>query len=534
MFTSINNRTVFDIPLTWNRTRFEASRLKCRQARKIVETSINAQFNKQLKDVFFQKLDIEKNTTDSQERIVYQEKKVRALDNLTDVAAQSLNDYFDKRMENVRTAIQEHCNAIQQILREENDHWQEIHTAIDQNMITSNDIHPPNKIDEEIPLTNIHTIDEADEDEHTSRLLNNKTVTPLLTEMIRKSRLHSNRSSLIQYSIPISTENLIQTKQEQFSIIQPLNSARRTLHVIDTTFVVKLEESKSIEPDQLEIPPIASSSPSIVTNPIQLVPTTTSIPNEPLSVTTVTPNETLPTPEVDTTPSYSQPKPPARLYFSPTLLLDDVESEPIQPVLSTIDQNQTRNEKPKLTSRRFGQTFLLDNIKSEKIDESQDTENLRPKVSDDIPLITHSDPTLLMEKQSLDKSQHIEIVDNEKSVVYSKRRTRALTTTKSKIEPEPIHMTRRTTRKQKQTNEGDTTTNRQTRKRKQSKSDDDDGNNNTVALRKKKAAPPPAKPKTRKTRVKKIKEVPIREPSPLPIIDRTTHYSTRFSTRILK
>ncbi len=35
-------------------------------------------------------------------------------------------------MENVRSAIQEHCNAIQQILREENEHWNEIHTAIDQ------------------------------------------------------------------------------------------------------------------------------------------------------------------------------------------------------------------------------------------------------------------------------------------------------------------------------------------------------------------------------------------------------------------
>jgi hypothetical protein len=35
-------------------------------------------------------------------------------------------------MENVRRAIQEHCNAIQQILREENEHWNEIHTAIDQ------------------------------------------------------------------------------------------------------------------------------------------------------------------------------------------------------------------------------------------------------------------------------------------------------------------------------------------------------------------------------------------------------------------
>ncbi len=40
MFTSIN-RTVFDIPLTWDRTRFEASRVKCRQARKLIDISIN-------------------------------------------------------------------------------------------------------------------------------------------------------------------------------------------------------------------------------------------------------------------------------------------------------------------------------------------------------------------------------------------------------------------------------------------------------------------------------------------------------------
>jgi hypothetical protein len=39
-------------------------------------------------------------------------------------------------MENVRSAIQEHCNAIQQILREENEHWNEIHTAIDQSVVT--------------------------------------------------------------------------------------------------------------------------------------------------------------------------------------------------------------------------------------------------------------------------------------------------------------------------------------------------------------------------------------------------------------
>ena len=90
----------------------------------------------------------------------------------------------------------------------------------------------------------------------------------------------------------------------------PLASARRTLPVVDTTFVVKLEDSRNTE---------ANPSPQVEVIPI----------------------ESLPTVETETTSSYSQPKLPARLYFSPTLLQDDEEPELIPPVLSTIDQNQT-------------------------------------------------------------------------------------------------------------------------------------------------------------------------------------------------
>jgi hypothetical protein len=85
------------------------------------------------------------------------------------------------------------------------------------------------------------------------------------------------------------------------------------------------------------------------------------------------------------------------LYFSPTLLLDDdedeVQQQPIQTVLSTIDQNQKNQlldidiEKPKIISRRLGKTFVLDNIKIEEINKSYNTENLRPHISDEIPFI---------------------------------------------------------------------------------------------------------------------------------------------------
>ncbi len=61
-------------------------------------SSYLAQYSKQLKDVFFQKLHIEKDITRSHERLINQEKKVRVLDNLTEVALQSLTDYFDKVM----------------------------------------------------------------------------------------------------------------------------------------------------------------------------------------------------------------------------------------------------------------------------------------------------------------------------------------------------------------------------------------------------------------------------------------------------
>ncbi len=40
-------------------------------------------------------------------------------------------------MENIRTIIQAHCNAIQTILQNEHQYWKDIHSAIDQYVFTS-------------------------------------------------------------------------------------------------------------------------------------------------------------------------------------------------------------------------------------------------------------------------------------------------------------------------------------------------------------------------------------------------------------
>jgi hypothetical protein len=67
-------------------------------------------------------------------------------------------------------------------------------------------------------------------------------------------------------------------------------------------------------------------------------------------------------------------------------------------------------EKPRIIARQFGQTYLLDNIKAEEINKSQDTENIRPKISDEIPFMITCDPTMLMEKETLYESHHSEIL----------------------------------------------------------------------------------------------------------------------------
>ena len=65
-------------------------------------------------------------------------------------------------------------------------------------------------------------------------------------------------------------------------------------------------------------------------------------------------------------------------------------------------------EKSKAIPRRFGQTFLLDNVKNEELNESEDTENFRPKISNEIPFMIQCDPTLLPENELPDESHHSE------------------------------------------------------------------------------------------------------------------------------
>ncbi|CAF3360602.1 unnamed protein product [Rotaria sp. Silwood1] len=409
---NVLDRTVFDFPLTWNRTRFVATRNKCRSARKLIEISINVQFEKQLRSGFSHNIEIEENINDINQRLLKYHDKLRVLDNMIELASQSLRTYFDKRMENLRAIVKEHCNMIQQIIHEESEHWKEIHSVLNQNLLNPGDIRSRNnypRVVQKSPASNIDTIEEEDDDEeHVSKLLNGKTLTPLLTQMIRRSRIESKRLTIvpsIKVQIPSDQETSILRKDGRFSIhILPLSTVRQPLEFVDTTFVIKPEETMiggEIQHDEYYDEPNGSYR----------------APNQQYhSYLAVTQPDTL---LID-----SQPNIPPRLCFTPTILYDatvshedDVNEQSsslthkknkttINTIFSSIDQNQTNIKKVIENTHHFGQTFLLDIIKTEQISDDHNRYK-RPTISDDdVLIIADINPSVI-------SSEHISQTTND-------------------------------------------------------------------------------------------------------------------------
>ncbi|CAF1187063.1 unnamed protein product [Adineta steineri] len=145
----IINRIVLDTPSTWNRTRFEATRTKYRQARKLIETSINVQFAKQLKDFCLQNNIIKKTIIEINQNLFEHKNKLHIFDNLTELAVQSLPNHLNKRIENIRHILEKHCNAIKKVLHEENEYWKVMHSTI-----ISNNFRAINKNKNHLELSN--------------------------------------------------------------------------------------------------------------------------------------------------------------------------------------------------------------------------------------------------------------------------------------------------------------------------------------------------------------------------------------------
>jgi hypothetical protein len=193
----------------------------------------------------------------------------------------------------------------------------------------------------------------------------------------------------IKVHIPTDQENSVLRKAEQFSIrIIPLSTTRQPLEIVDTTFVIKPEETMIDEE-----------------------------PNGTYRACHQHYHSHLRVPQPETSLLDSQPNIPARLCFSPSILQDETitpdenineqlsssdNEERFKTIFLPIDQNRTSKKmivsfqddfsfdvdirKPIEDARRFGQTFLLDIVKTEQINNDQN-DYIRPAIPDDDVLV---------------------------------------------------------------------------------------------------------------------------------------------------
>ena len=221
-------------------------------------------------------------------------------------------------------------------------------------------------VDTHLLRPSIRSIDHSSKEMHPNESLQAQTIQSAHSPVDPSSERSSNTST------ESDDENRVPAEEQPQSILLPQTKSARVLSSIDTVHALKLEDTTCDE----AVPSVS----------LALVPTDHS--------------PALSTTQVEASPIYSQPNLPARLYFSPTLLLEE-ESEAIKQILSPVDQNQIRRsqalprsivtlfsiiEKPRVALRRLGQTFVLDRVKTEETHESHDTENIdiymRPKIID--------------------------------------------------------------------------------------------------------------------------------------------------------
>ncbi|CAF0857254.1 unnamed protein product [Adineta ricciae] len=501
---TVLNRTVFDIPLTWNRSRFESTRNQCRIARKLIETSINAQYEKQMRGIFSRNIEIDENINEINQRLSKCHDKLLLLDNMIELASQSLRIYFDRRMDHVRAIVKEHCDIIQQIIGEEAEHWKEIHAVMNQNLLHPGDLRSRNnnypRVVQKSPGSNIDTIDE----ETNELLVNGKTLTPLLTQMIRKSRIQSKRLTLVpstKANVPLEQGYSVPRKEERVSMhIIPLSTTRQPLQIVDTTFVVKPEETMfegEMQHDDDEPNGTYRAGNQNFCSHLYV--------NQP---------ETL---LID-----SQPNIPTRLCFSPTMLQEATQSSDdnvherslspssnysesehhrgtIKTLLLPIDQNRTHVKQYIEDTRRVGQTFLLDVVKTEQQFDHIQREYIRPTIPDDDVMIINATKQFKSTAEPISHPTNDTQIANGSSenqpqsstvqeTVPVKSRTRATTKTKTKSVIVSARKTRSATKvlaereataavvsaatTAKPSRDKSTENKRKTRKRKQSKSND--------------------------------------------------------------
>ncbi|UJR30842.1 hypothetical protein I4U23_018357 [Adineta vaga] len=246
------NKSVYILTIVWNEKRFIESKSARYAARRCLYRAANIQLHTELKNLLNQNNEILQEMSRCNTDLQKYDEKLQVLDNMTHLATESLEVYFQTRMENLRTFVHEQCRVISDGIQEEADHWKEIHAMLQQKLVVPGDLRSygggnglPRTVKQSPEFSRIMEEDEEEEEEDeehqeeqnkndVSILLQARTLTPLITQTLKKARLRASKRSHDSSIITPSHLNMSTTIQEQTLIEEcpsPSNSKEPVNHM---------------------------------------------------------------------------------------------------------------------------------------------------------------------------------------------------------------------------------------------------------------------------------------------------------------
>ncbi|CAF1391518.1 unnamed protein product [Rotaria magnacalcarata] len=269
------NTSMQMLTLAWNGKRFKESKSARNAARRSIFRATTILLNSEMKTLEIQNNEINHEIDRCRHDLHKYDNKLQMLDNMTHLATQSLEVYFQARMENLGAFVTEQCRIISDGIQEEADHWKEIHAMLQQKLVVPGDLRSygggnglPRPVKQSPNCSRIAEEEEEGEKEEreeketdVSTLLQSRTLTPLLTQTLKNARLLASKLSQ-NTSIVIPPElNMSKTIVEE-----PLPTANASDNHVTLRDVSVIEKAAEVDH---EIP-----NPDLSMSLLPFIPTT--------------------------------------------------------------------------------------------------------------------------------------------------------------------------------------------------------------------------------------------------------------------
>ncbi|CAF3418670.1 unnamed protein product [Rotaria socialis] len=258
------NKSVYIQTIVWNERRFIESKSARYAARRCLYRAANILLNIEFKNLSNQNNEILHEINRSENDLQKYDEKLQMLDNMSQLATQSLEVYFQTRMENLRTFVNEQCRIIADGIQEEADHWKEIHAMLQQKLVVPGDLRSygggnglPRGVKQSPDFSRI--LEEEEEEEEyeeeeeknndVSILLQARTLTPLITQTLKKARLRASKFSQDTSMIGTSQLNMSTTVHEETLVEESQSPVKAIGNHMTLRDVSAIEKETEMETD---------------------------------------------------------------------------------------------------------------------------------------------------------------------------------------------------------------------------------------------------------------------------------------------